>query len=317
MLRRVYLSIFFAFTSILTIAETGGDTKRFTRSEYILEWKNEAIKQMREYKIPASITLAQAILESGDGNSELARKSNNHFGIKCHGWKGGKTYHDDDRKNECFRKYPNASESFIDHSKFLKRSRYAFLFDYKVTDYKAWAKGLKKAGYATNPKYPALLIRIIEENNLTQYDKLALDKKYKPKNTPKAPKKSSAEPNDEIVINLGSSQQVYLSDNNIKYVISEKNQSITSLASKLQVGEWQIRNYNDLAKNDAVQAGERVYIQPKRGKSKKHRTHVVATGETLREISQLYGVKIKKILKYSDLPASYKANPGDELKLRK
>src|SRR5690606_3896602 len=119
-----------------------------------------------------SITLAQGMLESGNGNSKLAKEDNNHFGIKCHSdWNGKKFYQDDDAKDECFRVYKNPEESFIDHSDFLvNRSRYAFLFELKPTDYKAWAKGLKEAGYATNPKYPELLIKIIEDNNLQQYD---------------------------------------------------------------------------------------------------------------------------------------------------
>jgi flagellum-specific peptidoglycan hydrolase FlgJ len=162
--KQVILSFLLAF-ALNTLAESDPN-KRNTRAQYIAQWKDVAIDQMEKYGIPASITLAQAILESGDGNSELARGANNHFGIKCHGWEGKKVYHDDDRRNECFRKYKNAHESFKDHSLFLQRSRYQFLFDYNITDYKSWAKGLKKAGYATNPKYPALLIRLIEENRL-------------------------------------------------------------------------------------------------------------------------------------------------------
>jgi len=143
-----------------------------TTEEYIEKYKDVAIKKMKEYHIPASITLAQGILESGSGNSRLARKANNHFGIKCHkDWNGKKFYMDDDERHECFRKYHNPAESYRDHSLFLtQKGRYAFLFDYDITDYKSWAYGLKKAGYATNPKYPKLLIGIIERYNLSQYD---------------------------------------------------------------------------------------------------------------------------------------------------
>lgn len=316
MLRRVFLSAFCILLAISMMAGKGGDPqKRFTRSQYIDLWKDEAIKQMREHKIPASITLAQAILESGDGNSELARKSNNHFGIKCHNWTGKKTYHDDDKRNECFRKYDNAAQSFEDHSLFLQRSRYAFLFELKITDYKSWAKGLKKAGYATNPKYPALLIRLIEENNLTQYDKMALDKGYDPKNLPMI-SESSSKSRDEIVVNLGKRQTVYRSDNNINYIVSETDQSAERLAENLNMGVWQIRKYNDLEKNERIEKGDRIYIQPKRNKSKKYESHVVATGETLESISQKYGVKVDKIIKHSNLPKGYKAKPGDTLRLR-
>jgi flagellum-specific peptidoglycan hydrolase FlgJ len=147
--------------------------------DYIGKYKNIAIKKMVEYKIPASITLAQGILESGNGLSTLARKSNNHFGIKCHSnWKGKKVYHDDDRKQECFRKYKNPEGSFDDHSKFLTtRGRYTFLFDLKPGDYKAWAKGLKKAGYATDRKYPSKLISFIENFDLDAYDDLVIHQK--------------------------------------------------------------------------------------------------------------------------------------------
>ena len=145
--------------------------QNMTRYEYIDKYKDEAIYQMKKYKIPASITLAQGILESGDGNSELAKKSNNHFGIKCHSdWQGERVYHDDDKKDECFRKYNKAKDSYDDHSKFSLRPRYAALFEYALTDYKSWAKGLKKAGYATNPNYAKHLIKIIEENELHKLD---------------------------------------------------------------------------------------------------------------------------------------------------
>ena len=147
--------------------------------KYIGTYKNIAIDKMEKYKIPASITLAQGILESGNGLSTLAKKSNNHFGIKCHsGWKGKRVYHDDDKKGECFRKYPSPEGSFNDHSKFLtSRGRYEFLFDLKPDDYKAWAKGLKKAGYATDRKYPKKLISFIETFELYKYDELVLDER--------------------------------------------------------------------------------------------------------------------------------------------
>ena len=147
-------------------------SQNMSRSEYIERFKGEAISQMEKYNIPASITLAQAILESGDGNSELAIKSNNHFGIKCHSnWKGEKVFHDDDEKGECFRAYKNIKQSFEDHSIFLLKERYAELFNLDIEDYKSWAKGLKKAGYATNPNYAKQLIKIIEDHNLSQFDK--------------------------------------------------------------------------------------------------------------------------------------------------
>ena len=143
-----------------------------SRAEYISKYKDLAVAEMNQYGIPASITLAQGVLESGNGNSELARKARNHFGIKCHNsWDGNKVYYDDDETQECFRKYPTVAASYRDHSVFLQKARYANLFELAITDYKGWAKGLKKAGYATNPKYAELLIKIIEDNKLHQYDK--------------------------------------------------------------------------------------------------------------------------------------------------
>ena len=172
-----------------------GKVNSFT-VDYIGTYKDVAIRKMEEYKIPASITLAQGILESGNGLSELTRKANNHFGIKCHSsWRGPKVYHDDDRRGECFRKYPSAEGSFNDHSKFLTgRGRYEFLFDLSPDDYKAWAKGLKKAGYATDRKYPKKLISFIENFELYKYDDLVLDdrayKKYAKANALEIPQES-------------------------------------------------------------------------------------------------------------------------------
>ena len=172
-----------------------GKVNNFT-VDYIGTYKDVAIRKMEEYKIPASITLAQGILESGNGLSELTRKANNHFGIKCHSsWRGPKVYHDDDRRGECFWKYPSAEGSFNDHSKFLTgRGRYEFLFDLSPDDYKAWAKGLKKAGYATDRKYPKKLISFIENFELYKYDDLVLDdrayKKYAKANALEIPRES-------------------------------------------------------------------------------------------------------------------------------
>ncbi len=154
----------------LTVTASAKD-KKYTPESYISTWRSAAIKQMREYGIPASIVLAQAMLESGNGNSVLAREANNHFGVKCTRDWNGKTYHKNgDGNNDCFRKYSNTAESFSDHSKFLQKSRYASLFDLGSTDYRAWAKGLKKTGYATNPNYPELLINLVEKYHLQQYD---------------------------------------------------------------------------------------------------------------------------------------------------
>lgn len=155
----------------IAVRRADGQFEIFTAASYINRFKAIAIEEMNKYGIPASITLAQGLLESGTGNSDLARYANNHFGIKCNnGWQGKGYYKDDDEKNECFRVYKNPEESFRDHSKFLLRSRYADLFKLDKNDYRSWASGLKSDGYATNPHYPDLLISIIEKYQLDQFD---------------------------------------------------------------------------------------------------------------------------------------------------
>jgi len=223
---------FFIFGLSFSQAQPSG--RRITRAEYIEKYKQDAIREMIRSGIPASITLAQGILESGDGNSPLAVYGNNHFGVKCHSdWKGKTMRIDDDKKNECFRKYENVDGSFKDHSEFLTtRSRYKFLFDLKITDYKGWAKGLKKAGYATNPKYADLLIMLIEKNNLNQYDHYA-------KVPPKEPvrKKTSkllAAKNQKYTIKL---------HNNIKYVVAKKGDTFYGVANLFNMNVWQIYKY--------------------------------------------------------------------------
>ncbi len=307
------------------------DGKRLSRSEYIDIWKDEAIYQMVVHKIPASITLAQGILESADGNSELARSANNHFGIKCHSdWTGKKAYHDDDKKGECFRHYPSANESFEDHSLFLKKNRYSPLFELKIDDYKAWAKGLKKCGYATNNQYAQLLIKIVEDNQLDKFDKLGMNhiKKGeipggKRENNPiaqessKLSKKTKTKGKDlpsEIILGDGRSQQ--FSSNDIRFVKAKDGESIQSLAKTLDVMPWQIRKYNDLGSREKLIEGEVIYLQPKRNKSKEATSHVVLEGESLRSISQQYGVKISKILKRNGLEENAALVNGMTIRLR-
>ncbi len=318
-MNKLVLISFLVSTSLFAQAEG----KRLTRSEYIDMWKDEAVKQMLEHGIPASITMAQAILESGDGNSELASKSNNHFGIKCHSdWTGKKVYHDDDKKGECFRHYRNAFESFDDHSDFLLRNRYASLFEYDVTDYKKWAKGLKKCGYATNPKYPDLLIRIIEENKLYELDKQALkgDKGdvVARKNRKDSGKASADYDEDETLpdVTVVNHRAVKLSDNNIKYVIGKPGDTTESIAQELELMPWQIRKYNDFSEDHSPSEGTRIYIQPKRSQSKID-THTVQAGETIWDISQKYGVKMKNIYKRNGLTPGTEPSEGTTLKLRR
>ncbi|MEK9619467.1 MAG: glucosaminidase domain-containing protein [Flavobacteriales bacterium] len=267
--------------------------QEISRKEYIEKYASLAVKQMHQYKIPASITLAQGILESNNGNSRLAVKANNHFGIKCHGWEGKKIFADDDKENECFRNYKNVLESFVDHSLFLnKYSRYEFLFNYKITDYKSWAKGLKKAGYATNSKYPELLIKIIEENKLYQFDREKIDENL-----------------------ISGKRNIYMHPNKIKYVISQNQETYETIAKSLNIKLKQILKYNDNNKLSVLKVGTKVFIQPKRNRSKQ-RIHVVNKGEDLRSISQTYGIKMKSLKKRNELILKNGLNNGDKLRLR-
>jgi len=269
--------------------------------EYVKKHKEVAINEMHIYSIPASITLAQAILESGSGTSKLALESNNHFGIKCHvGWDGMKTYHDDDAKQECFRKYNNVNESFRDHSVFLsERSRYSFLFELNKKDYRGWAKGLQKAGYATNKLYAKKLINIIKEYNLAQYDNKRLSKKQR----------------EELFADNRRSNSAIYEENYIKYVLAEKGQYYDDIAEEQDVWLWQLLKYNESDIDRVLVEGEKVYLQPKRRKSS-HSYHVVQQGETMYSVSQLYGIKIKYLYKKNRMNVGSEPYVGQKLSLK-
>lgn len=297
--------------------------ERYSRQDYIEMYAGFAVQEMLISGVPASITLAQGILESGDGNSTLARKAKNHFGIKCHGmWEGEKYYMDDDAKNECFRVYGSVFDSYKDHSAFLSgRQRYADLFKLKPTDYKGWAKGLKQAGYATNPKYPALLIKIIEENDLAKYDKM----KKPPKGgatLPKEPKEKTPRSNpntnqgNDTPIVTAYTRQLYLR-NGIRYIKIEEGDTFDKLERLLGMRKWQFQNYNDLRSTDQLEAGMILYLQPKKSKTRTADYHIVARGEDLRWISQEYGVKLKKLEKYNAITSATELDPGQKVWLRK
>ena len=278
---------------ILTTHVNAQNNPKLTIEQYIEIYKNIAIAHMKEFRIPSSIILAQAILESSWGNSDLAVAANNHFGIKCHEDWTGKTYiKDDDTKDECFRKYNDPIESFKDHALFLTtRSRYACLFDLEITDYKGWSNGLKQAGYATNPKYPELLINLIEKYALFQYDKAQPfiadnGKKQKPGREAAQGKPVASKSSGKHEISL---------NNRVKYIIARKDDSFLSLATALNMGTWQFYRYNDMDKKDHIEEGQKIYLQPKRRKSSAYKQHIVKEGETLFDISQQYAVKIKHL----------------------
>lgn len=303
----------FFLCSIFALAVIAQPAKgQMSQSEYIEKFKDDAIKEMERYGIPASITLAQGILESGNGNSKLARLANNHFGIKCHSdWQGDTYIQDDDHKDECFRKYKDPLESFEDHSEFLRKPRYADLFELKITDYKGWAHGLKKAGYATNPKYPSLLIDIIERNNLVQYDE-GYDSKNAKKNKPDSPKIVATASTKSNTVG----HQVRLHQNNIRYFEASAGESIEDIAQEFNMGLWQIYKYNDLDKVDHVPTDGIIYLQPKRSKAKED-FHTLQKGETMWDVSQKYGIKLKHLYKKNRMDVGDEPKEGTKLYLRK
>ncbi|MCX6259097.1 MAG: glucosaminidase domain-containing protein [Bacteroidia bacterium] len=289
---------------------------KMTREEYIKKFSPLAVEEMKKNGIPASITIAQALHESEDGNSTLATLANNHFGIKCTSdWKGKTFLKNDDRPDECFRKYESAGDSYHDHSEFLKRDRYAKLLRTDIRDYKAWAKGLKESGYATNPRYPDILIRIIEENHLDTFDAenvhIAENIVIKSQND-KSPKPSV---NDAYYIKT-EKRQVF-SRNDIRYIIAREGDTFESLTKEFDMWKWQLPKYNDEPKDFQIKQGQVIYLQPKRNKAENGKEyHVFETGDTMYDISQLYGIKLSVLYKINNLKPDAEPASGQKLKLR-
>ena len=293
--------------ALLLAGASFANDARITKSEYVDQWKATAIQQMIDNNIPASITLAQGILESGSGNSALAISGNNHFGIKCHGWTGKKMYLDDDTDNECFRVYKTADQSYKDHSEFLMGySRYAFLFTYDVTDYKAWAKGLKKAGYATNPKYPDLLIGIIEDLNLDQYDRNELlSEGYKP----------------ELIASTdvySNKHNIVLHESKVKYILAQKGDTFYKISKEFGLNLSQLYRYNNFEGNkDVLEEGDIIYIQPKRrGSIFKNKEIVAKTDMTVEELSQMYATNVKSLKRLNNFTDGTVVSKGESVTLR-
>ena len=293
---------------------------------YIQQYRDMAIEQQRKHQVPAAITMAQGILESAAGQSELAQQANNHFGVKCTSdWVGRTIYKDDDTENECFRVYAEVSDSYEDHSLFLKRKRYERLFALPVGDYKNWAYGLKDCGYATDPKYPEKLIRIIE-----QYDLQALT--Y-----------------DTLLVALGAAgreEEISLADslfadtlgtyhapsmeelslfhnhlsgkrNGVRYVLAGPNETYASLAQFLNMYERTLRKYNDALGEEELEEGDIVYIYPKKNRASRHTPyHYFRTGETARGIAQHYGIKMKSLYKINGIPYGVTLKTEQRLYLR-
>jgi len=297
--------IFAVFLLFITLIPADAQSIKWNKSysDYFSTWGEVAVQQMVQYRIPASITLAQGVLESGAGKSELARKANNHFGIKCNGWTGRKSYHDDDERGECFRAYDNAYQSYVDHSVFLTNSpRYRRLFDLKRTDYKGWAKGLKACGYATSPTYATRLIEIIETYGLHRYD---VGKGFDKQRI-------------EQMHQSADQRQVFTFNNNY-YVRARRGDTFRRIADDVDVSYRRLAKFNERDKNDTLEEGEIIWLQKKRRKAPKefkNRPHRVEPGESMYIISQRYGIRLKNLYKMNRLSPDYVIQAGDLLRVR-
>nr|WP_320118490.1 glucosaminidase domain-containing protein [uncultured Marinifilum sp.] len=302
------------YAILFILVSTNVFAKNYTRKQYIQKYKDLAVREMERTGIPASITMAQGILESRNGNSDLALKANNHFGIKCHDWVGPSMKFDDDKKNECFRKYSNPYDSYKDHSKFLTtRSRYAFLFKYRSDDYKRWAHGLKKAGYATDPRYPHKLIKIIEDEQLHKLDRKGAGGDFY---IEKPDASQLADIDGDLSIDpFGARLE---EANGIHYITTKKGDTFYSIEKNLGVNKKKLLRYNDLSRDYVLQIDQRLYLHNKRNKAARgYNFHRVKEGDSLYEISQEYGVKLKKICKYNGVKKDYKVEVGERIWLRR
>ena len=274
---------------------------------YIDQYKDLAIEQMLRYNIPASITLAQGLFESAAGRSTLTRSGNNHFGIKCHGWTGKRTYHDDDAAGECFRAYDNARQSYEDHSRFLAtQSRYARLFSLKRTDYRGWARGLKQCGYATNPQYASKLTQIIELYGLNKYDRATTYDRFIAKHA------SEESPGPDGV------RYVIKAYNDNYYVIAKKGETFKSLGKELGISGRKLAKYNERDKRETLDDGDVIYLKKKSNKAErnfKNRPHTVKAGESMYSIAQKYGIRLKSLYKKNRLSPDYNIRVGDKLRV--
>ena len=328
MRRYFFLISFVCITTILSAL----NKKNATYLAYIEKYAEIAMVEQSRHKIPACITLAQALLESSAGQSELSISSNNHFGIKCHSnWEGERVYHDDDKKGECFRKYDKVIDSYEDHSLFLKRDRYKLLFSYKITDYKAWAYGLKAAGYATDPQYPDKLIKIIEDYGLAAYTdskkvKEAAEKydKQTVKETKtsvvSSEKSEISDVNSEVVefdaLNMYIIHEVKKT-NNVAYIIATSTDTWTSVAKEFGLKEQELRKFNEYPKQTQMAEGMKIYVQAKKNKvSNKPFVHTVDYNESMHDIAQKYGVKMLSIYKLNNKEKWSKVKVGEKLKLK-
>lgn len=277
---------------------------------YIDKYKDWAIEQMHEYRIPASITLAQGLLESNAGRSRLATEANNHFGIKVGGsWTGPYIIQSDDRPNDRFRKYKSARESYVDHSKFLQQKRYQGLYQLGRTDYKGWARGLKAAGYATNPAYAESLIRVIEMYNLQQFD----TGKYR------SQKPATTATQTNSVDEFWQRHKIYLNNKN-HFIIIEIGDDMATISKKTGLSLHKLYKYNDLPRDYAPTEGDLIYLKNKRKcaskEFKKNPIHIVEPNQSLFDIAQLYGIRLESLCKLNEWDEPHAVQVGEILRIR-
>ncbi len=305
-MRRLLITIMVALVAVAASAQSPIE-------KYIAQWAPTAVREMYRSGVPASITLAQGILESRYGLSTLAADGNNHFGIKCHkDWTGKKQYHDDDAKGECFRVYDTADESFRDHSDFLRyRDRYKFLFDLETTDYKSWAYGLKKAGYATDPGYPGKLIKYIEDYKLYEYDTMPLDQTSVLEEKAEAVEKKDVK-KDVKVKEQPSKEKTKAQKKSVKESKRKKAKKKSSADDELtgQIPQSPL-SLEEPKRIDKSQLEEFKFSLTREAYSKNGVPFVTSVeGETYSTIAARYGLFLKEILKYNDLTAPQELLPG-------
>ncbi len=282
-----------------------------TFMDYIRTYQAEARRQMDRHAIPASITLAQGLIETGAGTSTLARDHNNHFGIKCHStWTGKRTYRQDDNPNDCFRSYPSAKDSYDDHSMFLKARRYQRLFALRYDDYRGWAKGLQLCGYATNKGYANMLIKVIEDYELYTFDRGEYPTWYGGRT---ASVRRSAESERTYDRPMRPSYISY----GLLYVLADQNDTYERIAADMGISAKKLAKYNDTPLDYPLNEGDVVYLEPKNKEaSARYSTYTVRVGDSMHEISQRYGIRLDQLYKLNNKDADYSPEEGDVLRLR-
>ena len=281
--------------------------------DYVRTYSAEARRQMDKHAIPASITLAQGLIETGGGTSTLAREHNNHFGIKCHTtWTGKRTYKRDDNPNDCFRSYPTAEASYQDHSLFLKGRRYQRLYALRYDDYRGWAKGLQLCGYATNKGYANMLIKVIEDYELYSFDRGELPSWYGSAQPPRSQTKhrSSGKSYDNPM------RPSYLSYG-LLYVLADQNDSYERIAEDMGISAKKLAKYNDTPLDYPLNEGDVVYLEPKNKEAtSRYSTYTVRIGDSMHDISQRFGIRLERLYKLNDKDEDYIPEEGDVLRLR-